>query len=344
MYPQILITALNLPRFLKTTGKWESNPGNDKAVEPGDDITYYVYWAVPEEDADEEGNPIEYYDVIIEDPIHEYLTYKAGSASVPEATEGAIFGTAAAGTINQGTSIQSGVNPYDPDGFNTYLQWSFQAEPGSYGYVSFQVTVNEDAVEVDYVYNEASVKIGNADWYQTSKPQNPTKEGPEKDETAVNDDTNLGEGTGVMPGDTITYEITWTAPDPLGDVTSVTIVDPLDPNVALVSASYGNTTLTMPEQGTPDPAEGDNVTITYTQGNGSGLDVPYAATSEGYVTWEIGNLTAGQEYVVTLTVKVKDTLINPDGSPAAPKVQNQAGVSTDPDNGFKLTQIPENNR
>ncbi len=114
--------------FPKKTSE-DSTP--DTGIQVGDTLTYTIEWANLE---DTEQN------VTITDTLPEGLTYVDGSA---EPADG-----------------------FTPDGQT--LTWTFPAEPGATGTVTFKALVNENATTVkDPVKNTATVEVGN-NTYQTN--------------------------------------------------------------------------------------------------------------------------------------------------------------------------------
>ena len=145
------------------------------------------------------------------------------------------------------------------------ITWTVPTAANTAGYVEFTVKVKADAAEGSVIENGATVKVGNDPDYKTNTVENPIPESPHKKETSPYEGTGLLGG--VEAGDSITYEISYK--NYKTSAATVTIKDPLDPNVEFVSASDGG------------------------------------AAADGVVTWSIAGVAAGAEGKVTLTVKVK---------------------------------------
>ena len=146
---------------------------------------------------------------------------------------------------------------------------------------------SEDEDDADYrIYNQARVKINNEDWKYTNTIENPTR--PEKAETEP------GDGLPVQVGREISYTITWLNDAYLEGkyvVSTVTIIDKLDPGVDFVKAGFllGG----VPAADLP------------------GCSVKTETDANGMVTviWELKNQAPGATGMVYLTVKVNEKAV-----------------------------------
>lgn len=165
------------------------------------------------------------------------------------------------------------------------VTWTLEdREPWAQGTVSVIVQVLESAQQAGAVKNKAYVSVGNDQEVETEEPQNPVNI-PEKD--PVKTETTPGAGADAKVGTDISYTISWQ--NFKGSPATITITDPLDAGVELVTASEGYS---------------------------------YDAASHT-VTWTLNNCQPGAEGTVSLTVRVT-TKAHQMG-----KVVNQATVRVD---------------
>lgn len=157
---------------------------NGKLVGVGDTLTYTINWM---NDAVDANGVAAKATVVVTDKVPAGTEYVANSA-----TEGGVY-DAAARTITWTLTDQ---------------------EPLAKGTLSFNVTVSEDAVNVDSIKNQAEVKVGENDPKSTTETENFV---PKKEET-TNPST-------IKPGDILTYKITFKNTD--GDGAKATVVDEL---------------------------------------------------------------------------------------------------------------------
>ncbi len=159
------------------------------------------------------------------------------------------------------------------------------------GSVTFTATVNTDAIVMDEVDNTASVQIGDDPAVETNTVENPVD-----DPTPPSKGVNVGNGTEVKVGDTLTYGITYK--NDHSTTATIMITDVLDEGLDFVSATDG---------GTYDP---ETRTVTWVL-----EDV--AAYTKGYVTFTV---------TVNETALVKDEIENT----ASVQVGNDPAVDTNP--------------
>ena len=187
-----------------------------KGVSAGDEITYKISYKNYKPSAAK---------IKITDPLDPNVTYVEGSAT------------------NDGV--------YDEDAHT--LTWTLEnvpanGEEGSSGTVTFSVKVKQD-VEGELIKNKANVQVGNDPSLDTEEVTNPTTTKPVKAEVTPGADVR------VRPGDTITYQISYSNYHP--EPRKVVITDKLDPNVTYVDGSA-----------TDDGVYNENDhTLTWTMGN-----------------------------------------------------------------------------
>ncbi len=197
------------------------------------------------------------------------------------------------------------------------VTWNLGVQPaGATGKVTLVVEVLSTATPVGQVDNTSYVQVGNDRELQTKTIENPTPE-VSKTETQINGETTAPSGDDpslyprVKVGDTITYQIDWNQNDmptlEEGEtVTTVTVVDPLDPGVDFESASY-----TIPGEGgqTVTLSKGQNkaestATVTVKAETKKQVTIAYDEGTHT-VTWTInGEPEDIGEGEVHLTVKV----------------------------------------
>ncbi len=151
--------------------------------------------------------------ITITDTLDEGLDYVAGSAS-------------AGGTYDESTRTI------------TWIITNVGALEG--GSVTFQATVNEDALIKNEVENDATVELKYGDNPSTKVETNPLYNPlPDKDVDANNDDVFNDSGMQVSVGDTLTYKISYQNSD--DEPATVTITDELDIGLTFIEASDGGT-------------------------------------------------------------------------------------------------------
>ena len=187
------------------------------------------------------------------------------------------------------------------------VTWNLGMQPaGASGTVTLVVQVLSTATPVGRVDNTAYVKINGDPEQQTKTVENPTPEVHKTEETP-------GDGKRVEIGSTIDYTIKWnshdTATKPDETLTTVTVVDPLDPGVDFVSASYtipGGETVTLKAGDSDAKVESKSKVGTEDDESNTPLvTIEYNADTHT-VTWTINGTPAPQEGSVTLTVKVTE--------------------------------------
>ncbi len=170
-------------------------------VEVGDTLTYEVFYENPDD---------ERADVVITDTLDEGLTYVEGSAS------------------NRGT--------YDEA--TRTITWTISnVRAHAVGSVTFEATVNENAIVSNMVENTATVQVGDHPAQETDRVYNPLE--PQKDIDADGDGNYGDDGMAVRVGDTVTYVISYF--NAQEESATVTITDKLDEGLTFVSASDGGT-------------------------------------------------------------------------------------------------------
>ena len=250
---------------------------NGELVAVGDKLTYSIDWTNTA--LDKNGDPAA-ATVTITDKI-------------PEGTK------LVEGTISNGGKASDGT-----------ITWSFQADAGASGTVSFTVKVTEDAydLEANTIENQATVQIGNNPGVQTNPVKNPV---PEKDVDAGDkaDTTISADGQYVAVGDKLTYSIDWTnaTVDKNGDpaAATVTITDKIPEGTKLVEGTISNG----------------------------------GKASDGTITWSF-QADAGASGTVSFTVEVTADALDLAGS-AGSKVENQATVQIG--NGSEVQTNPVDN-
>ncbi len=173
--------------------------------------------------------------------------------------------------------------------------------PNTGGTVTLTVRVNENAKKLwqygdDYlgereqdpkendfeVVDKAGVQVGNGPMLYTDQVENPVTEKIESDP---------GDGETVEVGDEVTYEISWRNTEDVSQ--EIIVTDWLDDGVDFVSASFKDITLTTAGVISGSVGEGEEtqaITIAYETGH--------------KVTWTIKNAAPGEYGTVTLKVKV----------------------------------------
>ena len=113
------------------------------------------------------------------------------------------------------------------------VKWTIKdVEAGKEGKVTLTVKVKE-GVKGELINNKAKVTVGNDSSFDTETVTNPTTTDPVKAEPMP------GEGTGLKPGEEVSYEISYQNYRP--ETADVKITDKLDKNVEFVSAENGGT-------------------------------------------------------------------------------------------------------
>ena len=181
-------------------------------------------------------------------------------------------------------------------------KWSY-ADPGA----------DPSETETDQeIFNRASVKIGDHSETYTETIENPSGK-PQKTETQVNgQDVDIFYGAPghfvgpkVEPGDTITYEISWTNYDPA--TANVIITDPLDDGADFVSAAYVHSEDAGAETADVTLEADTDAQGAVQDGNITDGDISIAYDAENrQVTWTLNNRETLKQGIVRLTIRVND--------------------------------------
>ncbi len=135
--------------------------------------------------------------------------------------------------LDVGLDFVSATNGGTYDAATRTVTWTFtNVASGGKGSVSFTVTVNGTAT--DAVTNTASVKVGDDPAVSTNEVENPVLE-PEDPTKSV----DVGDGTEVTVGESLTYTIEYT--NSLNTAATVTITDVLEEGLDFVSVEDGGT-------------------------------------------------------------------------------------------------------
>ena len=224
-----------------------TTPGSSTSIDGqlvgvGDKLHYTIDWANTA--VDDSGSPADAA-VTVTDILPAGTSYVDGSAE------------AFLDTANGSSEIT------DPDvveiGFNEgTLIWTIQAKAGESGTVSFDVKVEDTAVNNDgnEIPNTATIKVG-TNTYTTNTTVNYV---PEKSV-----DTGDTTADSAQVGDTLTYTITYV--NPAGQPADITITDKLDKGLTFVSASnggnYNKESRTVTWNLTDVPADPQTGTVTF---------------------------------------------------------------------------------
>ena len=301
--------------------KTETAPGAGELVGVGDTISYQVTWR---------NYHTENATVTVTDRLDPGVDYTGGTAKAY------IYTTDPATGEVKAEEVPDAEIGYDEA--TRTITWALgEQAPKAEGYVTFDVTVNDeamaywndyepdpaaDATKPDYqVLNQAGVTVGEDPEQKTEIIPNPV---PGKTETAP------GEGHHVRVGDSVTYQVHWRsdARDDEGNPKSadVIVTDLLDPGVNFVSASFDGVELKAGNATAEDTAK--KITIAYDE-------------TTRTVTWTLLERPAGTEGDVTLVVEVNDKAVkawdyNSDGTDGALDensddeiIHNQARVQVD---------------
>lgn len=236
---------LSVPYLRKdvTTPENTSTSIDDQLVGVGDTLHYTIDWANTAVGGD--GSPAD-AEVTVTDILPAGTSYVDGSAE------------AFLDTANGSSEIT------DPDvveiGFNEgTLTWTIQAKAGESGTVSFNVNVEDTAVNNvgNEIPNTATIAVGRNNPYTTNKTVNYV---PEKSV-----DTGDATAASAQVGDTLTYTITYV--NPTGQPADITITDKLDKGLTFVSASnggnYNKESRTVTWNLTDVPADPQTGTVTF---------------------------------------------------------------------------------
>lgn len=178
-----------------TSGNVTLDPADGQLVGVGSTLTYTVNWS------NDTGATAT---VVITDDIPEKTTLVDGSISDP-------------GTVSGST-----------------ITWNLgEKESGDSGSVTFQVTVDNDAIDLDdnTVENTGKVKIGDNPAVSTNTTKNPV---PEKTVTGTSAGTTVGNGDKVQVGDILTYTIYYI--NTLSEAATVDITDTIPTGTTFVDA------------------------------------------------------------------------------------------------------------
>lgn len=235
---------LSVPYLRKdvTTPEDTSTSIDGQLVGVGDKLHYTIDWANTA--VGDDGSPAD-AEVTVTDILPAGTSYVDGSAE------------AFLDTANGSSEIT------DPDvveiGFNEgTLIWTIQAKAGESGTVSFDVKVEDTAVNNvgNEIPNTATIKVG-TNTYTTNTTVNYV---PEKSV-----DTGDTTADSAQVGDTLTYTITYV--NPTGQPADITITDKLDKGLTFVSASnggnYNKESRTVTWNLTDVPADPQTRTVTF---------------------------------------------------------------------------------
>ena len=176
-------------------------------------------------------------------------------------------------------SVKSTVEPTSLTVQDGTIIWTLGSEdeplqPGAAGTVSFEVTVNEDAVAAGQIENTAEVKIGNNDPQLTNKVVTDTAK---KESAPAEGDTD-----GIQVGDVLTYTIDYQ--NTADEDGTVTVTDTLPESLTYVG---------VPEGATAPSVSTDGQTLTWTIENvpaGQGGTITFTArVNENAVTTSVDN-------------------------------------------------------
>ena len=226
-----------------------TTPGSSTSIDGqlvgvGDTLHYTIDWANTAVGGD--GSPAD-AEVTVTDILPAGTSYVGGSAE-------AYLDTAnGSSNITDSSAVRIGVN-------GDTVTWTIQAKAGESGTVSFDVKVEDTAVNNDgnAILNKATIAVG-TNTYTTNTTVNYV---PEKSV-----DTGDTTADSAQVGDTLTYTITYV--NPTGQPADITITDTLDkgltfvPNSASDGGSYdeGSRTVTWNLKNVPaDPQTG---TVTF---------------------------------------------------------------------------------
>ncbi|HJF94035.1 MAG TPA: DUF5979 domain-containing protein [Lachnoclostridium phocaeense] len=237
---------LSVPYLRKdvTTPEDTSTSIDGQLVGVGDTLHYTIDWANTAVGGD--GSPAD-AEVTVTDILPAGTSYVGGSAE-------AYLDTAnGSSNITDSSAVRIGVN-------GDTVTWTIQAKAGESGTVSFDVKVEDTAVNNDgnAILNKATIAVG-TNTYTTNTTVNYV---PEKSV-----DTGDTTADSAQVGDTLTYTITYV--NPTGQPADITITDTLDkgltfvPNSASDGGSYdeGSRTVTWNLKNVPaDPQTG---TVTF---------------------------------------------------------------------------------
>ena len=224
-----------------------TTPGSSTSIDGqlvgvGDTLHYTIDWANTAAGGD--GSPADAA-VTVTDILPAGTSYVGGSAE-------AYLDTAdGSSEITDSSAVDIGFNE------NT-VTWTIQAKAGESGTVSFDVKVEDTAVNNDgnAILNKATIAVG-TNTYTTNTTVNYV---PEKSV-----DTGDTTADSAQVGDTLTYTITYV--NPTGQPADITITDKLDKGLTFVSASnggnYNKESRTVTWNLTDVPADPQTGTVTF---------------------------------------------------------------------------------
>ncbi len=287
------------------TEKIEPNPGDGEPVEVGQPVNYEISWRNTKDVSQK---------IIVTDWLDDGVDFASASFRGVQLTK---EGTTATGFVPNGEG-KTQVITIEYDKKDHKVTWTIEnAEPGEFGTVNLNVTVNANAVKkwsypdksgdgtgvdnkTDYkIINRAEVQIGN-DSEVTKQVENPLQEKTE---------ITPGDGKQVLVGDPnkkddfdgdadednldkdsiIKYEILYH--NDTSKMANITIMDKLDPGVTFVSASDG---------GMYYDKDGWSL-VSDEKIPGHGEAIPGHS-----VVWVLYNVEPGARGTVTLTVQVNE--------------------------------------
>ena len=288
------------------------NGGDGTKVKIGNDREYTLNTVenpVPEEPQKKETAPYEGTGVLGGVQVGDVITYTISFENYKDDVANVVIKDTLDPNVtfvaaNHGGKLEEGT-----------VVWRFaDVAPGTKGTVGVRVRVGQGALisaggegRVVNGGDSTTVKIGSDNEYTLNTVENPVPEKPEKKEVAPY------EGTGVLgsvvPGETVTYEITYR--NYKTEAADVVIRDSLDANVEFVSADQNGR---------------------YTK-RGTGED---AHT----VIWTLKEVPAGKEGTVTLTVLVLEGAKQSEKGPG--KISNggdSASVQVGNDSAYTLNKV-----
>ncbi|MCH5199017.1 MAG: hypothetical protein J1E34_08955 [Oscillospiraceae bacterium] len=275
---------------------------NKELVEPeqeyvkvGDEVTYVIYWGNDQKKNDKYITA----DITIDDPLDEGVNYV--SADFVELTEN--------GEYKKIDPLPKGWG-YIYNSDTRTVTWTIKdAPPNSYGFVRLKVKVNANAPldkngAADNKISNKAVTVINGYEISTNTVDTPVNEFYKTEVSVEGPDGNIavGEGAGNLTKDAesnhyvgplvdehwnITYNILFT--NYKTEKATVTITDPLDPDVDFVSASYREVTLSSEDE--------------EQSGIGSGVRIIYDSETRT-VRWIIADVEPYASGHVSLTTKV----------------------------------------
>jgi fimbrial isopeptide formation D2 family protein/uncharacterized repeat protein (TIGR01451 family)/uncharacterized repeat protein (TIGR02543 family) len=240
---------------IRTKDKVEDKHGVNEAevasgeVNVGEELTYYIHWNV---DADKYPSGAT---VVITDEIPAGTEFVSAVDPVSPGTEDGVF-----------------------DGTDT-VTWTLVGTKGAgeSGYVKLIVRVTTDALTLDEITNQASVKIGSDSPEVTNTTENAVGG---KDSVVHEAD---GKGDGLTVGDTIDYTIGWSIPGSEPDPLSVIIEDTIPAGTEVVDSSI-------------DITDSFGGTGSYT-------------VEDGKIIWDLGERDPDTYGTVSFSVRVTDEAV-----------------------------------